>query len=89
MRTFEKPCCSGLGSTSYARGVEIDGVELVTSYEDVKTGDIKTIDLNCAKYGFKDSVRQVLVNKTSNKPTKCKLAKEILAAMKAHRKFGK
>lgn len=79
MKTFERLVGTELGCNHYARGIEIDGVELITSYEQIKTGDVKT------EYKGNGFVYSRLTNAVNVVPTKCILAEEILTAMKRAR----
>lgn len=86
IKLFEEVASVGLGRTGYARGLVIDGKEITTSHESVKTGDIKT-----EKHPdpWDSRVRQTLINRTNAGPTHCPLAIKIKAALEAYDKPAK
>lgn len=82
IKLFERLSGTSLGSNRYCRGLIIDGQELITSYEEVRTGDIEV----CKHPDPWDSrVRQVLVNRVEAKPTHCPLATKIKKALESYK----
>lgn len=80
IKLFETLCGTSLGTNHFTRGLIIDGKEITTSHETVKTGDIRRRSLG------RGYVRSTLINHTNNKPTHCPLAIEMRAALTKSRR---
>lgn len=76
---FENHVGGCIGEATYARGLVVNGVELITSYERVRTGDVET---TAHPDPWDGRVRKSLVNPVANPtPRHCPLAKAMMAKL--------